>query len=57
MPVILLPEACERWLACIKPDPRDLLVPCPAKPMHMWPVSPRVNSPANDGPDVLTPPG
>lgn len=55
MPVILPPEAYERWLACIERDPRDLLVPYPAEPMHMWPVSPRVNSPANDDPDVLTP--
>jgi putative SOS response-associated peptidase YedK len=30
-------------------------VPYPAKPMTMWPVSTRVNSPANDDPDLLTP--
>jgi putative SOS response-associated peptidase YedK len=31
------------------------LVPYPAEPMTMWPVSTRVNSPANDNPEVLTP--
>jgi putative SOS response-associated peptidase YedK len=27
MPVILPPDAYDRWLANIAPDPRDLLVP------------------------------
>ena len=27
MPVIVPPDAYERWLANIEPDPRDLLVP------------------------------
>ena len=31
MPVILPPEAYERWLANIEPDPRDLLVPVPGR--------------------------
>jgi putative SOS response-associated peptidase YedK len=33
MPVILPPEAYDRWLTNIEPDPRDLLVPFPAEPM------------------------
>jgi putative SOS response-associated peptidase YedK len=29
MPVILPPDAYDRWLMNIEPDPRDLLVPFP----------------------------
>ena len=50
MPVILPPEAYDRWLANIEPDPRDLLVPFPAELMMMWPISTRVNKPDNDDP-------
>ncbi len=53
MPVILAPESFDRWLAPIEPDPRDLLVPYPAGPMTLWPVSLRVNSPVNDEPGIL----
>jgi putative SOS response-associated peptidase YedK len=55
MPVILHAKDYERWLRSVEPDPRDLLVPYPAEPMTMWPISTRVNSPAKDDPDVLTP--
>jgi putative SOS response-associated peptidase YedK len=55
MPVILPPEAYERWLANIEPDPRDLLVPFPAEVMMMWPISTRVNKPDNDDPAILDP--
>jgi putative SOS response-associated peptidase YedK len=55
MPVILHPDDYDRWLSNIEPDPRDLLVPYPAEPMTMWPISTRVNSPANDDPELLTP--
>jgi putative SOS response-associated peptidase YedK len=54
MPVILHPKDYERWLSHLEPDPRDLLVPYPAEPMTMWPISTRVNSPANDDADLLT---
>ena len=37
----------------IEPDPRDLLVPFPAEPMTMWPISMRVNSVANDDAAIL----
>ena len=36
MPVILPPDAYDRWLANIEPDPRDLLVPFPSEQMRMW---------------------
>jgi hypothetical protein len=39
------PTAYDRWLANIEPNPRDLLVPFPAEPMLMWPISTRVNKP------------
>jgi putative SOS response-associated peptidase YedK len=55
MPVILHPDDYDRWLSSIEPDPRDLLVPYPAEPMTMWPISTRVNSPVNDDPDLLMP--
>ncbi|HSW36283.1 MAG TPA: SOS response-associated peptidase [Candidatus Limnocylindrales bacterium] len=57
MPVILLPEAYDRWL-----DPEttsanlaDLLAPCPAEMLTAFPVSHRVNRPANDTPDLIMP--
>ncbi len=57
MPVLLGPEAREEWL-----DPavdagalRELLVPFPAERMEAWPVSPAVNSPRNNGPELTRP--
>jgi len=55
MPVIIPAHAYDRWLSPVEPDPRDLLVPYPAAPMTMWPVSPRVNSHKNDDPSILDP--
>jgi len=55
MPVIVPPEAYERWLANMEPDPRDLLVPFPSEPMKVWPISTRVNRPANDDAAILEP--
>ncbi len=54
MPVILAPEAYERWLG-EDPDPHDLMRPFPADLMRMWPISTRVNKPANDDPAILEP--
>ncbi len=48
MPVILPPDAYDRWLANIEPDPRDLLGPFPSELMKIWPISTRVNKPEND---------
>jgi putative SOS response-associated peptidase YedK len=53
MPVIIPAAAYDRWLSDIEPDPRDLLVPYPAEPMRMWPVSTRVNKPINDDAEIL----
>ena len=54
MPVILDPADYDRWLGD-EPDPRELLRTYPAEPMHMWPVSTRVNSPKNDDESLLEP--
>ena len=53
MPVIIPPDAYERWLSPLEPDPSDLLMPFPPELMTMWPISTRVNSPANDDPSIL----
>lgn len=55
MPVIIDPADYTRWLSDIEEDPRDLLKPYPAERMTMWPVSKRVNRPANDDPSILDP--
>jgi putative SOS response-associated peptidase YedK len=53
MPVIIPPDAYDRWLANIEPDPRDLLVAYPNEPMTMWPISTRVDKPENDDAAIL----
>ncbi len=53
MPVVIAPEDRERWLT--GPDPQELLKPYPSERMTMWPVSPKLNSPKNDTPDLLDP--
>jgi putative SOS response-associated peptidase YedK len=55
MPVILPAAAYDRWLSCVEPDPRDLLVPYAADRMTVWPISTRVNAVANDDADLLAP--
>ena len=58
MPVIVPPEAYERWLDTEEVRPGaldDLLVPYPAEAMTAYPVSTLVNSPANDTPACITP--
>jgi putative SOS response-associated peptidase YedK len=58
MPVILPSDAYSAW---IDPARRDvehiqaLLTPYPADAMIAYPVSARVNNPAYDAPDCLTP--
>ena len=54
MPVILPPAAYVRWLSD-EPDPRELMRPFPAGLMRVWPISTRVNKPANDDPSVVEP--
>jgi putative SOS response-associated peptidase YedK len=56
MPVILPREAYAVWLDPTLTDPqaaRALLRPLPAEHLHAWPVSRRVNRPANDDPALL----
>jgi len=55
MPVILAPQAYDRWLAPIEPDPRDLLAPYGSDLMTMWPVSARMNKADQDDAAVLAP--
>ena len=50
MPVILVDEACDRWLA--RAD-SDVLRPFPATSMESYAVSPLVNSAGNDSPDCV----
>lgn len=55
MPVILDPGAYQRWLDPADPDPLELLRPCPDDWLEAYPVSPRVNSPQNDDPELVEP--
>lgn len=60
MPVILHPHAYDLWLDPAIQDParlQPLLRPCPAGWVNAYPVSRRVNSPANDDPACLEPTG
>jgi putative SOS response-associated peptidase YedK len=52
MPAILEPSGYDRWWG-LDSDPRDLLITYPSEPMTMWPISMRVNTPANDDPSLL----
>ena len=54
MPAILEPRSYARWLGQ-EPDPHDVLISYPSEPMTMWPISRRVNSPANDDAALLEP--
>lgn len=53
MPVILPPEAYERWLAADAVEVAGLLAPCPDGWLEAVRVSSRINSPKNDDPSVL----
>jgi putative SOS response-associated peptidase YedK len=58
MPVILKPEAYEQWLAQGEQAPEKLarlLKPYPASGMTAYAVSPLVNSPAVDTPEIIRP--
>jgi putative SOS response-associated peptidase YedK len=52
MPAILHREDFDRWLG-IEPNPNDILRPFSAELLRMWPISTRVNSPANDDEQLL----
>ena len=56
MPLVVPPAAWERWLAPEPLDARDqeaILGPAPDDLLVAVPVSERVNSPRNDGPDLV----
>jgi putative SOS response-associated peptidase YedK len=58
MPVILHPEAEGAWLDPALRDAAkltELLAPLPPDALQATPVSPRVNSARNDGPDLIRP--
>lgn len=58
MPVILAPEDYALWLDPVVRDPRllqSLLRPFPAGRMRMHPIDTAVNSPRNEGPELLAP--
>jgi putative SOS response-associated peptidase YedK len=58
MPAILREHDEERWLQPGPLDPATLaaiLAPIPDGTLEAYRVSPRVNSPSNDGPDLVTP--
>jgi len=52
VPAILDPISYDRWLGP-EPDPHELLITYPPEPMTIWPISTRVNTPANDDPSLL----
>lgn len=54
MPVVIAKEDYQRWLG-EDPDPNDLLKSFPSDLMTMWPVSRKVNSPANNDPGIIVP--
>lgn len=60
MPVILHPDRYLLWLDRRVTDPAllaHLFQPYPCELMEMWPVSPLVNTPRNDSPELILPVG
>jgi putative SOS response-associated peptidase YedK len=60
MPVILPPEAHSVWLDPAEKEPGELLpllVPYPEDGMEAFAVSPKVNNPHNDSPEIIEPAG
>lgn len=56
MPVILTAEAVDEWIDPAQDDPvllKGLLVPAPDGLLVARPVSPKLNSPRNESPDLL----
>lgn len=51
MPVLLPPDAWAAWLEGERPG--ELLRPAPDDLLRLWPVSAAVNSPRNNGPELL----
>ncbi len=51
MPVVLAPDDWAAWLEGENPAP--LLRPAPDDLLRFWPVSKAVNTPRNNGPELL----
>ncbi|ANM11340.1 MULTISPECIES: SOS response-associated peptidase [unclassified Rhizobium] len=54
MPVVLRPEDYQRWLSA-DPDPRGLMRPFDDDAMTMWPITRRILTVRNVGPEVISP--
>jgi putative SOS response-associated peptidase YedK len=55
MPAILRHEHIETWLSGTPQEARAVLLPFPSDEMLAWPVSPQVNAPRNNGPELILP--
>ena len=58
MPVILDPEQFDAWLDCKRVSPGDMaefLVPADDALLEAVELEPKINNPANDGPEILEP--
>ena len=53
MPAMLELDTCTAWLESDETEARSMLGPYPADRMDAYPVSPAVNSPKNNGPELL----
>ena len=55
MPLVLEERDWPAWLAETEGDPSTLLRTSPSGTLRVWPVARTVNSPANNGADLLEP--
>lgn len=53
MPLVVEHADCPAWLSEVESDPLELLRPAPGGTRHAWPVSRTVNSPRNNGPELI----
>ena len=53
MPVIVPEERHDAWLS--GEAGKEILIPFPADQMKVWPISPRVNKPENNDPQIIEP--
>jgi putative SOS response-associated peptidase YedK len=53
MPVIFEPQDWPTWLGEVEGDPTALLGPADDDVLKVWPVSKQVNSPRNNGAELL----
>ena len=57
MPVIVEQKHWATWLGEVEGKPAELLRPTADDVLRIWPVSRAVNSPRNNGPELLAPVG